>query len=49
VMLVPNNAPYLLPLPTLEGTGTTIPSPVPSPEPEPTPLPTPLPTPETSP
>jgi hypothetical protein len=47
VMLVPNNAPYLLPLPTLEGTGTSSPFPIPSPEPEPEP--TPLPTPETSP
>jgi regulator of protease activity HflC (stomatin/prohibitin superfamily) len=43
VMLVPNNAPYLLPLPTLESAETSSPSPLPSPEP------TPLPTPETSP
>jgi regulator of protease activity HflC (stomatin/prohibitin superfamily) len=43
VMLVPNNAPYLLPLPTLEaaaGAGSN---------PSPTPEPTPLPAPETSP
>ncbi len=43
VMLVPNNAPYLLPLPTLE-TGANL-----SPTLQPTPLPTPLPTPESSP
>lgn len=43
VMLVPNNAPYLLPLPTLEP-GTNL-----SPTLQPTPLPTPLPTPESSP
>ena len=42
VMLVPNNAPYLLPLPTLEP-GLNLPTPLPTPEP--TPLPTPLPTP----
>jgi regulator of protease activity HflC (stomatin/prohibitin superfamily) len=42
VMLVPNNAPYLLPLPTLES-GLNLPTPMPTPEP--TPLPTPLPTP----
>jgi regulator of protease activity HflC (stomatin/prohibitin superfamily) len=48
VMLVPNNAPYLLPLPTLEGIGGGS-SASPAPEPEPTPLPTVEPTPETSP
>ena len=41
VMLVPNNAPYLLPLPTLEPTNpiipTAIPTPLPSPEPTTTP------------
>lgn len=41
VMLVPNNAPYLLPLPTLEpaasGTSTALPTPLPSPEPTATP------------
>jgi regulator of protease activity HflC (stomatin/prohibitin superfamily) len=41
VMLVPNNAPYLLPLPTLETAGppvptTTLPTPLPTPEPTPT-------------
>jgi regulator of protease activity HflC (stomatin/prohibitin superfamily) len=40
VMLVPNNAPYLLPLPTLQPVGPTantfIPTPEPSPEPTPT-------------
>jgi regulator of protease activity HflC (stomatin/prohibitin superfamily) len=39
VMLVPNNAPYLLPLPTLEAAGspiTTIPNPAPTAEPTPT-------------
>jgi len=41
VMLVPNNAPFLLPLPTLEA--STSPSPTPSPTPLPTPLPTPTP------
>jgi regulator of protease activity HflC (stomatin/prohibitin superfamily) len=43
VMLVPNNAPYLLPLPTLEpGSSATL-------APQPTPLPTPEASPETSP
>jgi regulator of protease activity HflC (stomatin/prohibitin superfamily) len=43
VMLVPNNAPYLLPLPTLEAaTGASA-------APAPTPLPSPEPTPETAP
>jgi regulator of protease activity HflC (stomatin/prohibitin superfamily) len=47
VMLVPNNAPFLLPLPTLEAGATGGITPLPTPEP--TPLPTPEPTPETSP
>lgn len=37
VMLVPNNAPFILPLPTLEAAGGGSPSPSPSPAPEPTP------------
>ncbi len=44
VMLVPNNAPYLLPLPTLEQGSASIPAPQPT-----TPLPSPEPTPETQP
>jgi len=36
VMLVPSNAPYLLPLPTLEPAGPTAPSLLPTPEPTPT-------------
>lgn len=43
VMLVPNNAPYLLPLPTLEQGGSATLAP------QPTPLPTPEASPETSP
>lgn len=43
VMLVPNNAPYLLPLPTLEAIGPALPTTSPSlpPTPEPTPTTTP--------
>lgn len=47
VMLVPNNAPYLLPLPTLEERSANVPAP--QPIPLPTPEPTLEPTPETAP
>ena len=39
VMLVPNNAPYLLPLPTLEPGATAIPNPTPTQPPTPNPTP----------
>jgi regulator of protease activity HflC (stomatin/prohibitin superfamily) len=47
VMLVPNNAPYLLPLPTMgpPAQSATQVSPTPVPTPLPTPIPTPVPTP----
>jgi hypothetical protein len=47
VMLVPNNAPYLLPLPTMgpPAQSATQVSPTPAPTPLPIPLPTPAPTP----
>ncbi|MGW8251595.1 MAG: SPFH domain-containing protein, partial [Anaerolineales bacterium] len=41
VMLVPNNAPYLLPLPTLEQVGPTLPAPTTNPLPTPEPTATP--------
>jgi regulator of protease activity HflC (stomatin/prohibitin superfamily) len=43
VMLVPNNAPFILPLPQLQGTQTA-PTPMPTSTPIPTPTPTPTPT-----
>lgn len=41
IMLVPNNAPYLLPLPTLEAAGPAAPSIIPTPLPTPEPTATP--------